>query len=150
MIQYAVLSFTGGAYGPVRISSAYHPCTNNIHASHMLQLIGFCETFIAAMLAHPESQQKAHEEIDAVVGRSRMPSLADRESLPYVEALFTELLRWMPPVSFGALHLPYVTVASFVLTRCQPFEKSGRTTSIDQHHRASPGCLEIIPNQGEK
>ncbi|EGO24642.1 hypothetical protein SERLADRAFT_408541 [Serpula lacrymans var. lacrymans S7.9] len=39
-------------------------------------------------------QKKAQAEIDAVVGNNRLPTLADRVSLPYVEALSQEVVRW--------------------------------------------------------
>lgn len=46
------------------------------------------------MTIYPEVQQKAQAEIDAVVGSSRLPSSQDRDSLPYINALMKELLRW--------------------------------------------------------
>ncbi|KAL4073223.1 cytochrome P450 [Scleroderma yunnanense] len=50
-----------------------------------------------AMTLFPRVQKKAQAELDAVVGTKRLPTFADRQSLPYVEALFTELLRWQTP-----------------------------------------------------
>ena len=49
------------------------------------------------MIKHPEVLRKAQEEMDSVVGRSRLPTLGDRSSLPYVEAMLTETLRWACP-----------------------------------------------------
>ena len=46
------------------------------------------------MVLHPHVLQKAHEEIDRVVGTSRLPDFDDRESLPYIEAIFQEVLRY--------------------------------------------------------
>lgn len=39
-------------------------------------------------------QKKAQAELDAVMGSDRLPTLADRENLPYVNALLLEVLRW--------------------------------------------------------
>lgn len=50
--------------------------------------------FVAAMLLHPEAQKKAQEEIDAVLGTSRLPDFSDREVLPYVECVVQESARW--------------------------------------------------------
>ncbi|KAI6006269.1 cytochrome P450 [Pisolithus orientalis] len=50
--------------------------------------------FFLAMTLYPEAQKKAQAEIDAVIGSDRLPTLADRESLPYVDALAKEVLRW--------------------------------------------------------
>jgi cytochrome P450 len=46
------------------------------------------------MVLHPEVQEKARAEIDAVVGQDRLPSFADRPFLPYLEAVLKECVRW--------------------------------------------------------
>ncbi|KAF7984180.1 hypothetical protein HWV62_16866 [Athelia sp. TMB] len=43
-------------------------------------------------------------EIDAAVGRERLPSFADRASLPYIECVMSECLRWTAPVPIGLPH----------------------------------------------
>jgi len=47
-----------------------------------------------ALTLFPEAQKKARAEIDAVIGSDRLPNFSDRDSLPYVEALVKEILRW--------------------------------------------------------
>lgn len=59
--------------------------------------------FMLAMVLYPEAQQKAQDEIDAIVGRGRLPSFEDFESLVYVRALFKETLRWHPVGPLGPL-----------------------------------------------
>lgn len=49
-----------------------------------------------AMVLYPEVQKKNQEELDTVVGRSRMPTFADMEYLPYLQATVREALRWHP------------------------------------------------------
>lgn len=49
-----------------------------------------------AMTLNPEVQAKAKAEIQRVIGPDRLPSLEDREKLPYVEACIKETLRWRP------------------------------------------------------
>ncbi|EIN05973.1 cytochrome P450 [Punctularia strigosozonata HHB-11173 SS5] len=51
-------------------------------------------SFFLAMMLHPDIQKKAQEELDRVVGPDRLPTLADRERLPYTDALMKETLRW--------------------------------------------------------
>ncbi|KAJ7251350.1 cytochrome P450, partial [Mycena rebaudengoi] len=53
-------------------------------------------TFILVMLANPDAQKRAQEEIDAVVHEGHLPSFDDEESLPYVSAPVKEVLRWKP------------------------------------------------------
>ncbi|KAG1815024.1 cytochrome P450 [Suillus subaureus] len=48
----------------------------------------------AVSLSGGSDTKKAQAEIDAVAGPDRLPSFADRPSLPYIEALAQEVLRW--------------------------------------------------------
>ncbi|KZT28757.1 cytochrome P450 [Neolentinus lepideus HHB14362 ss-1] len=52
--------------------------------------------FFLTMMLYPEAQKKAQTEIDAVIGNDRLPSLADRDQLPYVDALVKEVFWWHP------------------------------------------------------
>ncbi|KAI0298174.1 cytochrome P450 [Multifurca ochricompacta] len=58
-----------------------------------------------AMIAYPEVQRRAQAELDAVVGRSRLPTFADLPHLPYVRAMVKEILRWRPTVALGVPHV---------------------------------------------
>ncbi|KAL2813025.1 cytochrome P450 [Aspergillus granulosus] len=57
--------------------------------------------FIAA-LHDPSFLTKAHEVLDEVVGRDRLPSFADRSKLTYIDAVAHELFRWRP-ISPGSI-----------------------------------------------
>ncbi|KAI0089003.1 cytochrome P450 [Irpex rosettiformis] len=63
-------------------------------------------SFILAMCLHPEIQARAQEEVDSILGLDwhRLPTFSDRESLPYVNAIVLELLRWNPAVPLGLAH----------------------------------------------
>ncbi|KAF5322608.1 hypothetical protein D9619_001341 [Psilocybe cf. subviscida] len=61
-------------------------------------------TFIYQMCINPKIQRKAQAEIESVVGSSRLPTWNDRKSLPYVEAIYREVLRWRPPLLLGIPH----------------------------------------------
>jgi len=56
------------------------------------------------MALHPEKQQKAQAEIDLIVGSDRLPTFRDRDSLPYVEAIYREMFRWLPPFPMTVPH----------------------------------------------
>ncbi|KAH8091806.1 cytochrome P450 [Cristinia sonorae] len=60
--------------------------------------------FILAMVLHPHVMHKAQAEIDAVVGRHRMPNAGDRLNLPYCRALMRETFRWR---AIGPLGVPH-------------------------------------------
>ncbi|KAG1747256.1 cytochrome P450 [Suillus paluster] len=60
--------------------------------------------FVLAMLQNPEVQARAQAEIDSVVGSVRLPNFEDRPSMPYVEAVLREVLRWHPAVPLSVPH----------------------------------------------
>ncbi|KAI6003407.1 cytochrome P450, partial [Pisolithus marmoratus] len=67
------------------------------------------KTIVLVMILYPEVQDKVHAELDAVVGRGTLPTVADRPRLPYLQAILYEALRWNPP---GPLGFPHVTTTS--------------------------------------
>ncbi|EIN11184.1 cytochrome P450 [Punctularia strigosozonata HHB-11173 SS5] len=60
--------------------------------------------FILALTINPDICRRAGEELDAVVGRGRLPTLADRDRLPYIEAVYREVLRWGTPIPLSVPH----------------------------------------------
>ncbi|XP_018346691.1 PREDICTED: cytochrome P450 18a1-like isoform X2 [Trachymyrmex septentrionalis] len=56
------------------------------------------------MLNYPEAARAVQDELDQVVGRSRLPSLEDRQFLPITEATILEILRRSNLVPLGAAH----------------------------------------------
>lgn len=56
------------------------------------------------MALHPEIQEKAQEEIDRVVGNQRLPDFNDRESMPYSDAIYREVMRIRPVFPLGLPH----------------------------------------------
>jgi cytochrome P450 len=53
------------------------------------------------MAMYPDVQKKAQAELDTVIGRDRLPDLDDLDSLPYINAIVKETLRWQPVVPMG-------------------------------------------------
>lgn len=74
------------------------------------------------MVLYPEVQRKAQEEIDGLLGRKRLPTLADRASMPYTEALVTELLRWAPPVPLSSY------LSFYLVDKCRT--KTGHSVAL--------------------
>lgn len=57
-----------------------------------------------AMSLFPHVQRKAQEELDRVVGPSRLPEFDDFDNLVYIQAVILESLRWMPVLPMGIPH----------------------------------------------
>ena len=53
------------------------------------------------MTLNPSVQNKAHQEIEKIIGNGRLPTIADRENLPYVDAIVKEVIRWSAVIPLG-------------------------------------------------
>jgi cytochrome P450 len=83
-------------------------------------------TFFLAMTVFPEIQKTASKELNRVIGNSRLPVAADREKLPYIEAIMKETHRW---------HL--------VLPMCLPHSSTEEDTC--RGYRIPKGAI-LLPN----
>jgi len=61
-------------------------------------------SFFMAMVLYPEVQKRAQEQLANVVGPSRLPDFSDQSSLPYIEAICKECMRWQPVIALGIPH----------------------------------------------
>ncbi|KAH9952456.1 cytochrome P450 [Russula dissimulans] len=57
-----------------------------------------------AFILFPQVQRRAQQELDAVIGRDRLPTFDDRPRLPYLEAICKELMRWQVVAPLGVPH----------------------------------------------
>lgn len=62
------------------------------------------QIFTLACVAHPEFIPKAQEELDNVIGKERLPTFDDIESLPYIQAVVEETFRWRHLAASGIPH----------------------------------------------
>ncbi|CAE6444310.1 unnamed protein product [Rhizoctonia solani] len=81
-------------------------------------------SFAAAMVTNPYVQQKAHQEIDSVLGFGVLPDVSDRNRLPYINNLIKELFRWYPALPLALPH------ASFADDNYRGYEIKKGTTII--------------------
>ncbi|KAJ7159023.1 cytochrome P450 [Mycena crocata] len=65
---------------------------------------------ISAAACFPAAQARVQAELDAVVGRDRAPTLADREMLPQTMAFMLETFRWQPALPLGISHRATKTI----------------------------------------
>ncbi|PPQ87341.1 hypothetical protein CVT25_002091 [Psilocybe cyanescens] len=68
------------------------------------QTISATGSFFYFMAVNPDVQKKAQAEIDRVTGSTRLPTFNDRTSMPYVEAIYREVMRLRPPLPIGVPH----------------------------------------------
>jgi len=61
-------------------------------------------SFILAMSMYPEIRAKAQTDLDRVVGPDHLPTWDDRPSLPYIDAILKETLRWSTATPLGVPH----------------------------------------------
>ncbi len=96
----------------------FHVCCEHGHSKYLLyfsqclgqsidsctQIITFTQHLFLALLKHPECLKRAQAELDSVLGAgpARFPAFEDRPRLPYLDALFSETLRWGVPVPLGS------------------------------------------------
>ncbi|KAG2366933.1 cytochrome P450 [Suillus spraguei] len=112
-------------------------------------------SFFLAIALFPDVQKQAQAEIDAVIGPERLPSFADRDSLPYIEALVKEVLRWNVVAPTGSLIVPNIwfmlhdprtydnpsqfNPGRFLAKDGKKFETDPRTICFGFGRRACPG-----------
>lgn len=68
-------------------------------------IVSSMSCFVLAMVMFPEVQSKAQREIEQVIGLGRLPTLEDRDKLPYVDGVVKEALRWYPAAPLGFPHV---------------------------------------------
>jgi cytochrome P450 len=61
-------------------------------------------TFFLAIMLFPDVQKKAQEELDSVIGGNRLPTSADKGTLPYIDAIVKETHRWHPVAPMAIPH----------------------------------------------
>lgn len=78
--------------------------------------------------------EKVQQEIDAVVGQCRQPSMADKEKMPYTSAVLSEVLRMGNVVPLGVPRMATsdTTLAGFHLPKVRGDHWPSSLTSL--HH----------------
>ncbi|XP_008108975.2 cytochrome P450 2D14 [Anolis carolinensis] len=60
---------------------------------------------LLCMILHPDIQKKVQDEIDAVIGRTKSPTMEDQPNMPYTTAVIYEIQRW---ADIAPYTIPYV------------------------------------------
>ncbi|KAG9315905.1 cytochrome P450 [Chiua virens] len=100
-------------------------------------------TFFLMMIVFPAAQKKAQAQIDAVVGKGRLPRFEDRPLLPYVDALIREVLRYRP---IAPLSVPHASVNDDIYEGYHIPKGIVHSSFITEHRsKEFPGAI-ILPN----
>jgi hypothetical protein len=90
--------FLSAGSGAVGISRRSRTLTDTY--KYVKTVAAITQLFLALVL-YPQVQKRAQAELDAVVGRDRLPTFSDRPRLPYIEAICREVLRWQVVAPIG-------------------------------------------------
>ncbi|KAF8903096.1 cytochrome P450 [Gymnopilus junonius] len=116
-IDYVGKGLLNGTVGPSLVSDLLENCYVQKEFDMVKHLatsscVGGIDTvassltsFFLAMALFPAVQKKAQEKIDMSMGMERLPTFNDRTALPYLEAIYRELMRWAPVFPLITAHV---------------------------------------------
>jgi len=102
---------------------------------------GTLACFVLAMVLNPDVQRRAQADIDMVVDMDRLPDFGDRSSLPYIDAVVREVMRWRPVIPLGLPHATsqsdvyqgyYIPKGAMVLCNTWAMSRSSEYSDPDQ------------------
>jgi cytochrome P450 len=67
----------------------------------LFQTIAAIMTFLVAMSLYPDVLKRAQNELDFIIGRDRLPTFEDHQRLPFIDAVYKEVMRWRPVTPVG-------------------------------------------------
>lgn len=85
-------------------------------------------SFFLALSLWPNVQRKAQAEIDNLGLAGQLPSLADRDKLPYVQSLVKEVMRSFPSVPLGMCSKKKISTFYNSFEGCAPSRVSENLT----------------------
>ncbi|KAF8878002.1 cytochrome P450, partial [Infundibulicybe gibba] len=92
-------------------------CSGTMYTAGTDTTVATIHAFLMAMMLNQDIQRRAQAEIDAHIGTDRLPTIADRGDLPYVNAIMKEVMRWQP-VAPSVLALPHRLIRDDIYKGC--------------------------------
>lgn len=90
--------------GADTVSNTYNYTTSRGICLPKVQTVSAIYSLFIALAQQPSVLEKAQAEIDGVTGGTRLPNIADRSRLRYLDALCKEVLRWNAVIPYGIPH----------------------------------------------
>ncbi|KAI0819828.1 cytochrome P450 [Trametes gibbosa] len=103
-IYTSILAEFGGSLPPDVEDDAKGLPPFNVYGAGVETSRGTLSMILLHLVRNPDMLRKAQEEVDRVVGNDRLPELADRPSLPYLNAFLEEVYRWSPVLPMAVPH----------------------------------------------
>ncbi|KAK3344529.1 cytochrome P450 [Lasiosphaeria hispida] len=106
-------------------------------------IIDVLSWWLMAMLLYPETQQRAHDEIDHVIAKGRLPTFEDCKKMPYMQAMVKEVIRWRPIDPLGLPHTTsediwyegfFIPKGSMLVPNVWAINRDPDTFGPDAHH----------------
>lgn len=66
------------------------------------------------MILHPDVRRKAQAKLDGLTNGDRLPSFTDKEQLPYLDALVTEVFRWHTLAPLGTTSISSIAAEELI------------------------------------
>jgi len=98
---------------------------------------------VLQMALRPDVMRRVQVELDAVVGKDRMPTFQDQDRLPYLSAVIKEVIRWHTTILLAMPHQ-----CTKVSHESNHTLHVGLTSSKDEWYRGyliPKGCI-VLPN----
>ncbi|XP_076830663.1 cytochrome P450 1B1 [Brachyhypopomus gauderio] len=99
----------GGSPGVFLDKEYVTPTIVDIFGASQDTLSTALQWLLLVLVRYPDVQKRLQDEVDKVVGRSRLPTIQDQPRLPYVMALIYEVMRF---TSFIPLTIPHCTTTN--------------------------------------
>ncbi|KAI0356140.1 cytochrome P450 [Trametes cingulata] len=97
-------SFGQAAQNPSYADMVIESALGSLYVGGADTTVSALGTFFLAVTLNPSIQLKAHAELDRVVGAHRLPDFRDQPSLPYINSIVKETLRWRPVIPLNIPH----------------------------------------------
>jgi hypothetical protein len=101
------------------------------------------------MVLNPDVQRRAQADIDMVVDMDRLPDFGDRPSLPYIDAVVREVMRWRPVIPLGR-PLYAVILGDVILTEPSGLPHATSQSDVYQGYYIPKGECPHPPRIGTK
>ncbi|GAB1517074.1 hypothetical protein RhiTH_000117 [Rhizoctonia solani] len=101
-------------------------------------------SLFAAMAMYPEVQTKAQAEVDSILCGNRFPEIEDQQSMPYVEAVIKEALRWRSVLPLGVPHAAIEddVYKGYRIPKGAAIIANQRAMSFDERVYPNPECFD--------